>query len=251
MYYPPGMQVERIWRPELSRLVTLEMRQWERIVRHRSSLRRVKDIHDRDVYTDDQMFTYAEHFQSDFLATRTRIIHASEGGMKLEGTEVMTLREAAARFCTRTLPHDLFALDAAPTTTDLKPRLCVQLESRLTELREVRQIAIATRDLLTKLAGLVEQPAEFNRLVGQVDQLRTQMQRNDRTYGLVSQVSQHAELRRLQADRAIHDEETETPDSARRRLRRDRAYVTALLDGCDYLLELLPAALERLRARLP
>jgi hypothetical protein len=250
LYYPPGLQIERIWGPELSRFVTLEMRQWERIVRHRASLRRVTDIHGRQVYTDEQMFTYAEHFQSDFLAARTHVVHACEGGMKLAGTEVMTLREAAARFCTRTLPADLFHLDVEPRTTDLRRVVSEQLEQRLAELREVRQIATQTRDLLDKLAALVERPAEFNRLVGKVDELRARMHRNERTYGLVSQVSQLAELRRMQADRAIHDEETETPDAARRRLRRDRAYVAALIEGCDFLLEMLPEALERVQARL-
>jgi hypothetical protein len=251
LYYPPGMPIELIWRPELSRFVTVEMRQWERIVRSRAMLRLVKDIHDRDVYTDDQMFTYAEQFQSDFLATSTRVIHASEGGMRLQGTEVMTLREAAERFCTRKLPPDLFAAEPYQLSADLKPRMCRELERRLEEVREIRQIAVGTRDLLEQLGTLTDRPAEFNRLVARVDELRARMQRNDRTYNLVSQVSQLAELRRLHADRAIDDEARETPETARRRLRRDREYVTAFIEGCDFLLQMLPEAMGRACERLP
>lgn len=250
LYYPPGMQIERIWRPELGRFQTLEMKQWERIVRSRGSLHVVKDLHGRDIYTDDQLFNYAEQFQSDFLATSTRVIHATEGGMHLEGTQVMTLREAAERFCTRPLPPDIFALPAQGQTTDLKSRVCHELEQRLDELREIRQIATDTNELLEKLDKLVERPAEFNRLVVRVDELRARMQRNSRTYNLVSQVSQLAELRRLQADRSIHDEHDETPDTARRRLKRDRDYVAAFIDGCDFLQQLLPPALERVREQL-
>ncbi|MEW6198831.1 MAG: 6-hydroxymethylpterin diphosphokinase MptE-like protein [Planctomycetota bacterium] len=250
LYYPPGMQIERIWQPELGRFVTVEMKQWERIVRSRSNLRRVKDIHGRDTYTDDQMFTYAEQFQSDFLASPARIIHATEGGRRLEGTEVMTLREAAEQYCRRPLPAGLFAADPAPPPADLKSRVVRALEQRLEELNETRGIATDTLNILERLAALVEQPAEFNRLVTRVDELRARMQRNNQTYGLVSQVSQLAELRRVHADRAIRDEQAETPGTARRRLKRDREYVAAFIEGCDYLLRMLPEAIQRVRERL-
>ena len=159
LYYPPGMQIERIWGPELGRFVTVEMRQWERIARHRPSLRKVQDIHGRDVYTDEQMFTYAEQFQSDFLTTRTRVIHATEGGMRLAGTEVMTLREAARQFCTRPLPAEAFELRGPPADAAVDERVERQLEKRLREVHEVRAIAVATSELLTRMAGLFERPA--------------------------------------------------------------------------------------------
>jgi len=250
LYYPPGMQIERIWQPELSRFQTIEMKQWERIARGRGGLRRVKDIHGRDVYTDDQLFTYAEQFQSDFLSSSASVIHASEGGMRLAGTEVMTLREATDRFCTRSLPDNLFALQPQTPQPDLGQRVAETFEQRLAELREIRQIAEETNELLERLTKLTERPAEFNRLIVRVDELRSRMRQNDRTYNLVSQVSQLAELRRVQADRAISDGATETPATARRRLRRDREYVTAFIEGCDYLLEMLPQALDRARERL-
>ncbi len=249
LYYPPGMQVERIWAPELGRFMTVETKQWERIMRMRSGLRRVTDIHGRPAYVDDQMFTYAEQFQADFLASRARVIHACEGGIPLAGTEIMTLRAAAERFCTRPLPPDLFALPPSPPGPEACRSACAALEERLRELHEIRAIATETLTELDRLAGLLDRPAEFNRGVARIDELRVRMARYDRTYGLVSHVSQLAELRRVQADRTISDEQRETPARARRRLRRDREYVAALIDGCDYLLGLLPEALRRVRER--
>jgi hypothetical protein len=249
LYYPAGMQVERIWQPELSRFVTVEMKQWERIVRCRGVLRRIEDIHGRPTYTDEQMFTYAEQFQSDFLGTKTRVIHATEGGMRLDGTEVLTLRAAAERFCTRPLPADLFRLDGEAAADDLRGRALAELDQRLVEVREVRAIAEETHELLAQLVELVDRPAEFNRLVARVDELRSGLRKNERTYNMVCQVSQRAELRRVQADRAIHDEEAETPAMARRRLRRDREFVVGFMDGCDFLLEMLPQARARVSER--
>jgi len=251
LYYPAGMPIEQIWGPELGRFYTIEMKQWERIVRSRGILRVVKDIHGRDTYTDEQLYVYAEQFQSDFLASSARVIQASEGGMQMAGTEVLTLREAAQRYCTRPLPNDLFALPVAPLPPDLKDRVCAALEARLAELKEMRAIATETADLLERLERLVERPTEFNRLVARVDELRTRMSHYESTYELVAGVSQVAELRRIHADRAILDDQQETPESARRRLRRDREYVAAFIEGCDYLQETLPQALARVREQLP
>lgn len=250
LYYPPGTPIERIWQPELGRFQTIEMKQWERIVRSRATLHTVQDIHGRDAYADDQMLTYAEQFQADFMAATTRVIHACEGGLRLEGTEVMTLREAAERFCTRPLPPDLLTPSAVKPDAEVVPAALRAFRERLEEIQELRRNALETLELLERLADLVERPAEFNRLVGRVDELRTRVQRNERTYDLVSQVSQRAELRRLQADRAISDDRQETPEMARRRLARDCEYVAAYVDGCDYLLEMLPEALRRAEERL-
>ena len=72
LYYPAGMPIEQIWRPELNRFCTVEMKQWERVARMRPTLRVVKDVRGRNTYTDEQMFSYAEQFQSDFAASRRR-----------------------------------------------------------------------------------------------------------------------------------------------------------------------------------
>jgi hypothetical protein len=251
LYYPAGTQIERIWQPELGRFNTVEMKQWERIVRVRNPLLKVRDIYGRETYTEEALYTYAEQFQADFLQSRARIIHATEGGLRLQGTEVMTLRQAAEQFCTRPLPPDLLNPQSAPVDTTLRQRVSTAVAARIAEVREIRSIAGETVELLAQLAALVDRPKEFNRLITRVDELRTRMGRNERTFELVAQVSQYAEFRRVQADRAIRDGEAETPESIRRRLRRDREYATALIDGCDYLLQFLPQALQRVQEQLP
>jgi hypothetical protein len=170
--------------------------------------------------------------------------------MRFEGTEVMTLREAAQRYCTRPLPDDLFHLETSPPPADLADRACDAVQTRLDEVTRMRQIAVETEALLERLAELTHKPADFNRLIVRVDELRAQMQRHARTYNLVVQVAQLGELRRVQADRAIRDEAVETAENARRRLRRDREYVMAFIEGCDFLLGILPTTLNRLRERL-
>ncbi len=250
MFYMPGSPIEQTWQPELNRFQTIEMKQWERIVRNRPILRTTRDIHGRDTYNDELLFTYREQFESDFAAAGQRIIQASEGGVPLAGAEVMPLRDAAQRFCTRPLPPDLLADTDDPAAGELKTRACAALERRMEELEQVRKTAREMLGLLGRLEALLEQPAEFNRLIARVDALRTRIHTHDHMYRLVIDVSAQAELRRYAADRDIGTPATETHATARRRLRRDREFVESFLEGCEFLEGTLPEALARVRERM-
>ncbi len=259
LYYPPGMPIERIWGPELNRFCTLEMKQWERIVRFRKILHTVTDIHDRPVYTDDQLYTYAEQFMTDFTNTRATVIHACEGGMRLSGTRVMTLRAAAEEFATRPLPADLL-FESTPAGAAGGPRgdcgaagfdrALTALEERLADVRELHALSDKMTALLTRLEECLHDPPAFNRLIARVDELRAGLARHEGTLQLVSRVSQLAELRRIQADRGLERRDAETAATARRQLRRDREFVRAYLDGCEFLERMLPEAIDRLKARM-
>jgi hypothetical protein len=248
LYYPPGTPVERIWAPELGRFCTLEMKQWERIVRNRPILKTVTDVNGRETYTDDQLYNYAEQFKVDFASAPQRIIHAGNAGMRLAGTEVLSLTEAAERFCTRPLPGNLFAVP--PPQPVSRDAVCGQLQARAEELARIREIAQEIAGLLEQLSTLTERPEEFNRVLVRVDELRTLLLNYEEAYQLVVDVSQIAELRRYSADRRLGKVSEETAETARRRLARDREFVREFLDGCDYLERLLPQVIERVRERL-
>ena len=250
MFYMPGSPIEQIWQPELNRFQTIEMKQWERVVRNRMIMRTVKDIHGRDTYADDLMFTYTEQFANDFAAAPQRIIQATEGGVPLAGTEVMPLRDAARRYCRRPLPPELLAVASQTSAAGLKQRACEALEQRIEELEFVQKVAREMGGLLEKLETLVERPAEFNRVIVRVDDLRSVIHKHGQMYRLVIDVSASADLRRYTADRRIDRPQAETGETARRRLRRDRDFVESFIDGCAFLERVLPEALARLRERV-
>ena len=99
--YAPGTSYEDVWRPELSRFCTVEMKQWEQIVRERHILRRVEDVEGRPTYTEERLYTYLQQFERDFLSTSTKVIDATEGGVRKRGSEVMTFAEAIEKYCRR------------------------------------------------------------------------------------------------------------------------------------------------------
>lgn len=245
MFYMPGSPIEGIWSPEMGRFQTVEMKQWDRIVRNRPILRRTRDIHGRETFSDDLLFTYSEQFQRDFQGSTRRIILASEGGLPLAGSEVLPLATAVERYCARTLPADWMEHERGRPPAPA--RALAELEQRIEELSRVKRIAMQTRDVLERLTGLLDRPAEFNRLIARVDELRSSIAALPHIYNLVIEVSATGELRRHFADRQLAREEDGSVASAGRRLKRDQEFVSAFLEGCEFLEKTLPEAAARVR----
>jgi len=68
----------------------------------------------------------------------------------------------------------------------------------------------------------------------------------EHVYRIVVGVSQVAELRRYSADRRLR-EAGQGPAAARQHLKRDREFVNAFIEGCEYLKDVLPQAMARLK----
>jgi hypothetical protein len=245
-YYSPGVAIHRAWSAETSRFCTLEMKEWERIVRHRSILRKVKDIDGRDIYTDDQMFTYLEQFERDFARCPATIIDATQGGARKTGAQVMSLSDAAKQFCRSTLdPRRFDYLQSRwHDPTKLRPG-GDRLRARLAELAEFHGLCKETRKLLAELQSLVNDPPRFNRRLVRVDELRTLVQEHDLIFAMVRDVSQLGELQRFSADRGLTADDSAGGRRARRQLDRDIRFLDSLLEGAEQLRGILEESLAR------
>ena len=96
LYYAPGTAIHEVWAPEINPFNTIEMMEWQRIVRHRTHLSKRRDVNGRSIYTDLQMQTYLQQFERDFAAAQqdgVEIIDATEGGVAKQHTTVRSLAE--------------------------------------------------------------------------------------------------------------------------------------------------------------
>jgi len=59
----------------------------------------VKDIYGRDVPTSSDMYSYLVYFERLISLTEAKCIDATEGGVRISGTELMSLREVIDRYC--------------------------------------------------------------------------------------------------------------------------------------------------------
>ncbi len=269
-YYTPGVAIHRAWQSELSRYCTLEMKEWMRIVRQREILRKVQDIDGGEIYTDEQMFTYLQQFERDFAKCASRVIDATEGGARKAGAAVMSLADAAGRYCAK--PLDATKFDYLRRSWYEPSRLDPARETLATkrdELGAFRGLCLETRDVLLELTGLLDSPARFNRRIVRVDELRTLVQQHGEVFRMVRDVSQLGELQKFAADRRLAielgrlktdgardvsgernrsqraKEAAITRLRAERQLQRDCRLVEALLQGCDELGRILDEALAR------
>ncbi|MCK4658800.1 MAG: motility associated factor glycosyltransferase family protein [Phycisphaerae bacterium] len=247
VYYVPGVEMHQSWRSEINRFNTMEMREWERLVRSRSILRKIKDQTGQEIYTDELLFTYLEQFEKDLSGASMRVINATEGGAHIRGTQIMSLGEALERFCTEPLPAECFAFRRAVKWFDdsrLKPAMA-KLAKRLEEVREVKSICQETINVLGELQKLTSRPERFNRRLARVDELRTRLNDSSRGYAIINTLSQLSELRRFTADRKLDISGVTGAERASRQLARDLEYVKATVEGADVAEEILSTALDR------
>jgi len=244
--YTPGTSYEDVWRPELGRFCTMEMRQWEHIVRERPILRKIEDWQGRAIYTEERLFAYLQQFERDFAVSGARIIDATEGGAKKRGAEAMSLREALDAFCRRPLER---------AARGEKSALCVDrfgeciesLSRRRDEARKIAQIGRETAELLKEVSGCLEAPEKANRVIAKIDAVKARMHELNDCYEAITQLTQHTELVRFQSDRAIAASRVSGVEKQRRQLARDIVNVQGIIAAAERFEALMEEVMAGMR----
>jgi hypothetical protein len=242
--YTPGTSYEDVWRPELGRFCTLEMKQWEQIVRDRNILRKVPDYQGRPMYTESRLYTYLQHFERDFSRTRTRIIDATEGGVLKRGATPMRLIDAIHQFCTHELPTK--RIEHPGMRWDRVRECGASLLNRRREAADIERIGRETLPLLEEVRDHLTNQARVNKAIGRIDALRAKMSEFGACYQLIMQLSQNTELERYKADRKISASKVDGVEKQRRQVQRDIANVQHVVDASVEFQRLMDLTLERL-----
>ena len=249
VYYSPGNAVHEVWRPEMNRFYTVEMKEWERILRSRHMLKKVEDIYGNPIYTDDQMFTYLQQFEKDFAESPVKVIDATEGGVKKQYSEIMTLQEAADKYCTREIDKTKFEYrkDIINVDPEAREAALEQLKKRKEEIQELSDISEKTVVLVNKMLKDIENQEYVNKLMIELDELRSKVRHREKIYELVRSVSQMAEYYRFRADRELEVLGKDGIDRQRHQLQRDVGYVSEIRKGCDTIIGIINDAIERFK----
>ncbi|MBL8991401.1 MAG: motility associated factor glycosyltransferase family protein, partial [Phycisphaerae bacterium] len=225
-YYAAGAAIHDVWAGELNGFNTLEMLEWQRIARHRHTLRRATDTLGRPVYTDEQMATYLVQFERDF-ATDARAglttIDATEGGVAKRHTAPATLAEfldrAAAGPALPRLPEP-----PGDRGGDRRARARAVGERIRSVRRDVHAVGTLSRQAEGVLIEMREHHADqqrVNRLIVKVEAVRDRVTRLQPAFELVQRMNQTGAFRRTRADRAINIE-AEADPLTRQRLQIER-----------------------------
>ncbi len=218
--YTPGTSYEDVWRPELSRFCTVEMKQWEQIIRERPILRKIPDWYGRPMYTEERLYAYLHQFERDFAKSRARIIDCTEGGASKRGATNMPLHQAIDQFCRETIP-EIGQEKTAPMRWDLLPQCRESLAIRRQEANQIAQISREVQPLLEEIHENICDQRRVNQAIARVDELRIRMEQFGRTYEQVMQFCQQDELKRFEKDRFLAAEKIDGMEKQKRQVERD------------------------------
>ncbi len=262
-YYAPGASIHDVWAAELSEINTLENYEWQRIARHRSHLRKRTDILGREIYSDEQMDSYLQHFQRDFKRDADAgltIIDSTEGGVLKLHTRVMPLAKALELHMpatpigdalTRGLPAGAQATPA-PTRPNADSPRAKRLLTRLADLQrdatKVGEISRQTAKVLEEMIEHRDDERRVNALIEKAHTLAEKVSALEPAYSIVHQLNQTGAFNRTRADRAIHTEAKLEPlEVQRRQMQRDLTNVKWLADSAGALTKILADARVSIR----
>ena len=231
LYYCPGTAIHDVWVPELGAFNTLEMMEWQRIVRHRGNLKQVRDIRDRPIYSDEQMQTYLKQFERDFAKAPQTVLDATEGGVPKLHTTAVTLAEALQRHATRVVP----SLPLPPDGFDRERlgRVESRLDERIEEVSELRRLSRATLPVLRKMLANRHDRVQMRRLFDRLTPLRRRVDELKEVFMIINQLNAIGVFKRARADRVIEHAGAELMEEQRLRLERDISNVDWLIQACD------------------
>lgn len=257
-YYADRAAIHDTWAPELNEFKTLEMFEWERIVRMRPQLTKKQDTLGRTVYTDEQMHTYLVQFQRAFKADAERGLRTIDAtvngcaGVRKQHTETMELGEVLSRLGATGVERALASAMGLSTGGEGRALRERAVRERLTALRQdTRHIAAESRrtaGLLRQMLTQQEDQRRVNGLIARVEAIRDDVTARQPAFGLVERLNQTGAFNRTRADRRIYIEGDKDPLAVQRaQIERDITNVSWLADAADVMSEILEGALGALR----
>lgn len=251
-YYAAGAAIHDVWAPELNPFNTIEMMEWQRIVRSRHTLRKATDHLGRPVYTDEQMSTYLAQFERDFkrdLDEGRRIYDATEGGVAKAGARSITLADFLERFAGEDAP---LLADTPPIEAALSEKRRRRVEDRLLALRRdvvrVGELSLKTERHLKSMLEVQGDQRRTNKLIEEVNANRDQVKALDPAFSLVQRINQTGGFRRVRTDREIKlDGSLDPMQRQRRQIERDSENVRWIADAAESMAELLEAGIRAVR----
>ena len=248
LYYCPGTAIHDVWAPELGQFNTVEMMEWQRIVRHRGALERAEDIHGRGIFTDEQMVTYLKQFERDFMRAPQKIIDATEGGVAKEYTRRMPLAQALAEHATRVTP----AMPLPDVTFDRQrlEEIARLLRRRLDDVAELRQLSGQTVELLRKLLKHQRDRKRSDVLYDQIQRNKRRVDELNETFAVINDLNTVGAFKRARADRAIQHSDGDPFEQQKLQIERDLDNLDWMVQTCDEARAILGDGAERVVEKL-
>lgn len=262
-YYSGGAAIHNVWAPELNEFKSLELLEWQRIVRMGPHLRRVRDVLGREMFTDSQMHSYLSQFETDFrddAAKGLTTIDATEGGVAKQHAGPMGLREFLDTYTasagSSTIEQLLGAASGRMPALKSSERTALlrDLRRRVAEVRgqmlRMADLSARTAVMLAEMREHKGDRARVDRLIEKVHANAAEVEKLTPGFGLTQLRGQATVFNRVRADRMIHlDEAIDATERQGLQIERDIENVRGLERAAIEVGEMLEGCLATLDGR--
>jgi hypothetical protein len=248
LYYAPGTAIHDVWSSELSPFNTVEMMEWQRIVRHKGLLQRLQDVNGSPIFSDEQMLTYLKQFERDFAAATARgltVIDATEGGVPKQGVLQLPLSDALRQYALRPVP----AIPQPPRGLDEDrfTRTRELLACRIHEIVQLREATLQTVPILQQMREHQRDRHRMTRLFERMDKLQHRVEKQlGEAFRLVSALNAIGAFKRVRSDRRIEHQTTDPYERQVQQIERDLENLHWLVQACDETLVIFRDAQARI-----
>ena len=221
-YYANGAAIHDVWGSELGPHRTLEMLEWERVARMRAHLHRRQDVFGNPIYSDEQMCSYLAQFEQMFkndTARGLRVIDASEGGVRKQGAEIMTLREAIDRYGKG---GEVPGGHGQKSTEPVGAGVFNRLDALVADCSTIERLSTDSIGTLREMLDHQSDQRRVGRLIERVNKAKDEVMGLRDAFSLIESVNQVAVLRRLRRDRIIKLRSEHADPMERQRLQIER-----------------------------
>ena len=248
LYYCPGTAIHDVWAPELGPFNTLEMMEWQRIVRHRGHLKKIEDIHGQEIYSDEQMRTYLKQFERDFASASQTVLDATEGGLPKEHCIQTTFAAALDEHARRPVPR--IPLPKLNFDDQRLARLANLMGRRISQVDELRRLSRRTVPILKQMHKHQRDQTRLNKLFDQLNPIRRRVNELADIFMIINDLNTIGAFKRARADRAIEQGKLDSLDEQRQCLERDIENVDWLVQACDEATDIFRKALANLSEKI-
>ncbi len=254
-YYSAGAAIHQVWAGELNAHNTLEMMEWQRIVRMKGLLRKKMDIYGRSIYADEQMSTYLAQFEASFQKDALdglTVIDATQGGVRKQHTKIMTFEEAVAHYGS---PDPIIIPATADRTLgneQRKNKVYSRLNSIIEDCERIVYLSEQSIGLLNAMVAHRGDQRKINKLIVEVQSIGERVMELSVAFGLVQTVNQVGVLNRMKKDRAIEmSTDTSVLDRQELQIQRDITNVEWTRDAAKSVVDQLRSAKSTLLGKAP
>ncbi len=245
-YYSAGAAIHQVWAGELNAHNTLEMMEWQRIVRMKGLLRKKMDIYGHSIYADEQMSTYLAQFEASFQKDALdglTVIDATQGGVRKQHTKVMTLEEAIEQYGARQKINIPATTSPSMADEHSKAKVCQRVDSVIADCERIAYLSEQSIGILSSMRDCRGDQRKINKLIVEVQGIGERVMELSVAFGFVQAVNQVGVLNRMKEDRAIEmSTDASVLDRQELQIQRDITNVRWTRDAARSVVDQLRAA---------